>query len=68
MENGDHRYALAAVAAAVTVSCQLRRGALQSIQVLIENYPVVLNKKPINLDLHRYVEYHYFVAFELIKR
>ncbi|PCH06978.1 Hypothetical protein PENO1_014580 [Penicillium occitanis (nom. inval.)] len=52
LENGEHRYALAAVAAAVTVSSQLRRGALQSVQALIEQYPIVL-KKPINLDLHR---------------
>ncbi|EED15495.1 hypothetical protein TSTA_049320 [Talaromyces stipitatus ATCC 10500] len=52
LENGEHRYALASVAAAVTVCSQVRRYALRSVYELIEKYPIVL-KKPVNLDLHR---------------
>ncbi|KAE8551509.1 hypothetical protein EYB25_005399 [Talaromyces marneffei] len=53
LENGEHRYVIATVAAAVTVSSQLRRAALESAYTLIKKHPVVLKKKPINLDLHR---------------
>lgn len=64
LENGEHRYVLAAVAAAVTVSSQLRRKALQSIEALIQKYPIVLKKTPINLDLHRYVGNQDFFYFK----
>ncbi|EEA22618.1 hypothetical protein PMAA_092420 [Talaromyces marneffei ATCC 18224] len=56
LENGEHRYVIATVAAAVTVSSQLRRAALESAYTLIKKHPVVLKKKPINLDLHRYAD------------
>uniref|UniRef100_A0A093XNT4 Regulator of drug sensitivity 2 n=1 Tax=Talaromyces marneffei PM1 TaxID=1077442 RepID=A0A093XNT4_TALMA len=57
LENGEHRYVIATVAAAVTVSSQLRRAALESAYTLIKKHPVVLKKKPINLDLHRLIVY-----------
>lgn len=55
LDQGEHRYALAAVAAAITVSSLIRQKALQSVYEFLKHYVTVLDLKPENVDLHRYV-------------
>lgn len=53
LENGEHRYALAAVAATIPICPQLRQETRHSLHMLIEKYSIVLKKKPASLDLHK---------------